>query len=737
MHNMFVKNSTYSLKEIFSGENDKVIIPDLQRDYCWGNPYSKDREESLVDSFLDSILEVFNKSQERTTEENKDITMGLIYGYFDPLKPYHLQLCDGQQRLTTLFLIMGVINRYVNNKYKELLISDFELKDDDKEPHLLYAIRESSIYFLSDLTTHFFLNPEISSNEIENQQWFLNSYNQDATITSIIMAIKTIEKHLDNFDRKEQLGDFIQEHIKFLFYDLGSRQNGEETFVVINTTGEPLSANQNLKPRIISNNQDYRREFQNQNGTVSSHNAAQDWEEMETWFWKHRRKNGIDTSTEGMIAFLHCVRILESETESDWYHAIDINDDKFSTSITMEEIWEWFSAYQKIYDLDNTRLFSQKIEYPDQPHYTQKSLYSILPTMTFCKEKRDATDKDIQRVYHLFCNMSKYSTVNRYLQENGKLRVPAYQSCQWVKSLKTNDIISLLDISEFDVEEEKTKLKFIQQSEEVQREDIEELFAKAENLSIYEGQISTLVKWSNSSAEELKRLYGRIEELWNQPNTNKLRRALLAFGMNNDYPMRMGNNTNLTLCSGKEWRYLFEKQGDRMVSFLNDTRSLDEIIDEFDKQDSPFYKIIKEGKYLDFSRDHQIAIWPNNVVELLAKTYRSADYLLFHNNQVFEKTIVDMSNWDGLKIWSEGDETVFYSVCKKYNITLDMRIINNGYQIIAWTNRNPKNTSVKYEILERLGFQKRVNEEEWNYPEIHDSKSAKDKFIELSKKLVE
>ena len=109
--NKLISGNTYSLKEIFSGENDKIIIPDLQRDYCWGNPYSKDSDGSLVDSFLDSVLGLFKQNPD------KDITMGLIYGYYDELKPYHLQLCDGQQRLTTLFLIMGVINRSVNNRY--------------------------------------------------------------------------------------------------------------------------------------------------------------------------------------------------------------------------------------------------------------------------------------------------------------------------------------------------------------------------------------------------------------------------------------------------------------------------------------------------------------------------------------------------------------------------------------------------------------------------------------------
>ena len=32
----FISGETYTLAELFSG-NRKIIIPDLQRDYCWGN----------------------------------------------------------------------------------------------------------------------------------------------------------------------------------------------------------------------------------------------------------------------------------------------------------------------------------------------------------------------------------------------------------------------------------------------------------------------------------------------------------------------------------------------------------------------------------------------------------------------------------------------------------------------------------------------------------------------------
>lgn len=232
-----ISGKAYSLSEIFCGENDKVIIPDLQRDYCWGNPILDNAEDSLASSFIDSILRL---------EKSQEITMGLIYGYYDKvLTPYHLQLCDGQQRLTTLFLIIGVINRMLpGNKYRDLLISNFELLEDDNEPHLLYGIRESSLYFLSDLTLHYFLKDSLSVNELGDQSWFLNSYHHDPTIASIIRALTTIECKLKDCKNLELLGDFLILKLKFLFYDMDNRQNGEETFVVINTTGEPLTANQ-------------------------------------------------------------------------------------------------------------------------------------------------------------------------------------------------------------------------------------------------------------------------------------------------------------------------------------------------------------------------------------------------------------------------------------------------------------------------------------------------------------
>ena len=145
----FVTGETYTLAELFSGHR-RIIIPDLQRDYCWGDEVHTDEKKELVSGFVYNLIQQFEGHQDDS------LNLGLIYGYESP--ETHIQLCDGQQRITTLFLLLGMLNRKVgNNEFRQFLISDYELQD-DKEPYLLYSIRESSLYFLSDLVCRFFMD---------------------------------------------------------------------------------------------------------------------------------------------------------------------------------------------------------------------------------------------------------------------------------------------------------------------------------------------------------------------------------------------------------------------------------------------------------------------------------------------------------------------------------------------------------------------------------------------------
>ena len=189
----FITGTNYTLSELFSDEG-KIIIPDLQRDYCWGDEVHTKNKIELVSDFTTNLIQSFEQ------EQRNKLNLGLIYGY-ESLES-HIQLCDGQQRITTLYLLIGMLNKKVEgNPFRKLLISDYEYLEDDKEPYLQYSIRESSLYFLSDLVCHFFIE-EANDKEnvkyvenIESAQWFFNDYKDDASIQSMLRAFEKDGNH--------------------------------------------------------------------------------------------------------------------------------------------------------------------------------------------------------------------------------------------------------------------------------------------------------------------------------------------------------------------------------------------------------------------------------------------------------------------------------------------------------------------------------------------------------------
>ena len=79
----------YNLSELFS-ENRKIIIPDLQRDYCWGNKAHGPNKDELVTGFINSLFDIFSKQKDIDTAAA--FQLGMIYGYEEPDGFIHL--CD-------------------------------------------------------------------------------------------------------------------------------------------------------------------------------------------------------------------------------------------------------------------------------------------------------------------------------------------------------------------------------------------------------------------------------------------------------------------------------------------------------------------------------------------------------------------------------------------------------------------------------------------------------------------
>ncbi len=705
---------TYPLKDIFSGQNNKVIIPDLQRDYCWG-----DTSINLVGQFMESLLEM---------DKSDSITMGLLYGYYNQYTLEHLQLCDGQQRLTTLFLLLGVLNKKMgDNSLRQHLISEFELELDDQEPYLQYAIRESSMVFLSDLTVHYFLkNEEYSVEDIKHQPWFFSDYHLDPTIISALRALSTITEKLEGLDKTDlkELADFILTKLEFLFLDMGTRENGEETFVIINTTGEPLSPIQNLKPLVIEQNID------------NNPNVASQWEEMETWFWQHRRRDAEykHTSDEGMDCFFHIVRILNAGSEDKTYEAID-NSSRFPyQEISFDFINRAFLAYKKLYELDFSERKDANVCYPTkQKYYTQQSLYSICPTLLYYIKYPSIEDDDIKRVYHLFSNMSRYRDVARSQDNNNNRNSPLFRAMQIVEKMESYDILSLH--GQLPSEEENTKLDFIinaLKDSTTNRAELEVLLADAESSSIFKGQISELLRWTDGTVPSLNFYWTKFIKFWHSDsNLDPLRRALLASPMK-EYPIsRQGYGTLLNFCyNDADWFTFIKKNSAPLKAFLDDERTLEERIESFDDEHNKMYILIKDAQWLQTSHQKNIYIY-GDVLALMKKERTSSDYNIIYQNISYNKYLLYQYKMNWTVIWA--NEHCIYSDLLRYNLTLDYFVSPSGYRIVIWAGKHPeKDPYPNYEQLDKLGCFRNIDNH-WEYPLITDGLEAKNKYQEFAK----
>ena len=350
----------FSLRELFSHDN-KIVIPDLQRDYCWGDSAYIEQEKSqkeLVSGFVGDYL--MTSFKEKSSTDN-DLMLGLVYGYEEPLNCFNI--CDGQQRITTLFLLLGMVNRYSDGEFNDFVISSAEMQD-DYEPHLLYSIRESTLYFLSDLSLHFFIKNSIPCvSLIKKSNWYFDEYERDASVQSMLAALETIEKILVNekaIDYKS-FGHFLLNNLKMIYYDMENRARGEETYIVINTTGEPLSSTENIKPILL--------------GSISDNKVYNEqWEEREDWFWQNRGKDlcADDGMKQFFIWFWQSKLLQEKTYKDDKEFPIDprkefLNIEKNDYAGILEEVNSYFDALKYCVDILNENEEIKKQLYFIQP----------------------------------------------------------------------------------------------------------------------------------------------------------------------------------------------------------------------------------------------------------------------------------------------------------------------------------------------------------------------------------
>ncbi|WP_345955259.1 DUF262 domain-containing protein [Mucilaginibacter sp. PAMB04168] len=208
---------------------DGITIPIIQRDYAQGRP----DEDLIRGRFLTALFTAL--------EQDNGLELDFIYGsvkkgtgeteMFLPL--------DGQQRLTTLFLLYWVVsNNELGTHDRQLFCAQLA--------RFSYATRSTARDFCQKLAHLTFTSD--AAGQIRKAYWFHNGYAQDPTVKAMLRTIADIEARYANCG-----SPLFASLARLCFYILpldGFRLT-DELYIKMNARGKQLTGFENFKADLI------------------------------------------------------------------------------------------------------------------------------------------------------------------------------------------------------------------------------------------------------------------------------------------------------------------------------------------------------------------------------------------------------------------------------------------------------------------------------------------------------
>ena len=205
---------------------DKVLVPMIQRDYAQGR--TDKNATDVRNNLLTDIFSYNNVHFDRVfgSKEKKNID-GKEMNCFIPV--------DGQQRLTTLFLLY-LYGKKAGKTNTELDLSKFS-----------YDTRRAASDFCESITSEewFFPNDKKVSEVIKDSSWFMNYWEKDPTVEGMLNMLDAIHEKC-----KEITGYPNLNKVTFFFFDLESNGLNENLYLKMNSRGKTLTAFENLKAKM-------------------------------------------------------------------------------------------------------------------------------------------------------------------------------------------------------------------------------------------------------------------------------------------------------------------------------------------------------------------------------------------------------------------------------------------------------------------------------------------------------
>ena len=186
---------TLTISDSFNDENKcNYIIPIYQRNYAWG------------DDEISSLLQDIKNACEKNKEQDKNYYIGSLVVYRRDNGDF--EVIDGQQRLTTLTLIMHHLGKL---SFRNV---SFEHRDESEQA--------------------------------------LSNLNSETLPSNFSQALKTIKKVFDEWgNNKDEIVKFLLDKVEIIRTEVPEGTDLNHYFEIMNTRGEQLEKHEILKARLM------------------------------------------------------------------------------------------------------------------------------------------------------------------------------------------------------------------------------------------------------------------------------------------------------------------------------------------------------------------------------------------------------------------------------------------------------------------------------------------------------
>lgn len=366
-------------------KDSKIEIPEIQRDYAQGriNERVDTIRKDFVSDLLDTLISgkslnldfVFGQSVDRTNQANFNKSKQSLEQMLEVLKQYSkdtgvafeskvapkpmtnssdklLIPFDGQQRLTTLFLLHLYIGTMAKKEIS--ILANFN-----------YKTRESSTQFIENIITHneviLHFKPlehediKVLSASIKNQSWFFSSWEKDPTVAGMLVMLDEIRKQSikKKLDFENAWANLVENDcIIFDYFDIQEEGFDEDLYVKMNARGKGLTDFENFRAWLEKKHK----------STLPHYNWVQkidkDWLDL---FWKSKKTvKDVDVN---FMAFFKNMGLLQ----------------KLNTSFTTSD--NNFSVEKEVIELLKPKRYTPNTKYDEENIFNESSLdyiFSIL-----------------------------------------------------------------------------------------------------------------------------------------------------------------------------------------------------------------------------------------------------------------------------------------------------------------------------------------------------------------------